>query len=405
MKYVAPKYEKLENPESKGQFFVRLAYGVVGSYMDTKQMTTREVIEEFLRKNGVKTPREFFEKKFKGGKEPDTAKGKGGQGNEINDKPLERESFDDALKRMVNDTKRIGFARVITKKKITENIKLGQNGVGEMTAHLFNEDSFGMETSKGGKAFYSPSNNYCAWRTEKFTDADSTYHERGETFYHEIWHAIDNNYGESTYIDRYGFPDDSTCLSSSHRLSTGKTFVDTLISEYTLDKVAEMQKEIQKDIDDYCPAKYGMTKEQIAAKYDEILKKGAEIRTGEGIMAYIDFTQTKEYKETLEMYRDSTKKYPNSVKKKWASLSDVVSGATNGKETLCGVGHFDYGYWTKENRGTELFAEIAGAKATNKANYDTIKKYFPETVKAFEEIYSGLQSGKIKSRGRPKYEH
>jgi hypothetical protein len=49
-KYVTPSYEKLDNPESKGQFFVRLAYGVVGSYMDTKQMTTREVIEEFYRR-------------------------------------------------------------------------------------------------------------------------------------------------------------------------------------------------------------------------------------------------------------------------------------------------------------------------------------------------------------------
>jgi hypothetical protein len=32
--------------------------------MDTKPMTTQEVIEEFLNRNGVKTPREFFEKKF-----------------------------------------------------------------------------------------------------------------------------------------------------------------------------------------------------------------------------------------------------------------------------------------------------------------------------------------------------
>ena len=63
-KYVSLTYERIQNPASKGKFFVRLAYGVVGSYMDTKSMTAREVIEEFLNRNGVKTPKEFFEKKF-----------------------------------------------------------------------------------------------------------------------------------------------------------------------------------------------------------------------------------------------------------------------------------------------------------------------------------------------------
>ena len=71
-KYVSPKYEKIENPDSKGNFFVRLAYGVVGSYKDTSSMTTHEVIEEFLNHNGVSTPGEYFKKKFKGGNKPKT---------------------------------------------------------------------------------------------------------------------------------------------------------------------------------------------------------------------------------------------------------------------------------------------------------------------------------------------
>ena len=74
-KYVKPTYERVENPDSKGQFFVRLAYGVVGSYRDTKNMTTPEVIEEFLDHNGVKTPREFFKEKFRGGDKPETKPG------------------------------------------------------------------------------------------------------------------------------------------------------------------------------------------------------------------------------------------------------------------------------------------------------------------------------------------
>lgn len=70
MQYVKPTYTKIEKPDSKGNFFVRLAYGVVGGYMDTKKMTTQQVIEEFLDHNGVDTPREFFKKKFKGKQKP-----------------------------------------------------------------------------------------------------------------------------------------------------------------------------------------------------------------------------------------------------------------------------------------------------------------------------------------------
>lgn len=52
--------------DNKGQnsFFVRLCYGYVGKYKDTSKMTTKEVIDEFLKKRGVSSPKEFFEKAF-----------------------------------------------------------------------------------------------------------------------------------------------------------------------------------------------------------------------------------------------------------------------------------------------------------------------------------------------------
>jgi hypothetical protein len=37
---------------AKGNFFVRLCYAVVGKIKDTSKMTTKEVIEEFLRQKG-----------------------------------------------------------------------------------------------------------------------------------------------------------------------------------------------------------------------------------------------------------------------------------------------------------------------------------------------------------------
>ena len=50
---------------NKNGFFVRLCYGYVGSYKDTSTMTTKEVIDEFLKRKGVSNPKDFFNKYFK----------------------------------------------------------------------------------------------------------------------------------------------------------------------------------------------------------------------------------------------------------------------------------------------------------------------------------------------------
>lgn len=50
----------------RGNFFIRLCYGYVGRYKDTSKMTTKEVVEEFLKRKGVSSPKEFFNAKFSG---------------------------------------------------------------------------------------------------------------------------------------------------------------------------------------------------------------------------------------------------------------------------------------------------------------------------------------------------
>jgi hypothetical protein len=61
--------EKETQDKSQGSIFVRLAYGYVGKTKDTSKMTPKQVIEEFLKSKGVSSPKEFFDKKFKGEKE------------------------------------------------------------------------------------------------------------------------------------------------------------------------------------------------------------------------------------------------------------------------------------------------------------------------------------------------
>lgn len=61
--YISPTID-IQSKDGKGNFFVRLCYGYVGRYKDTSKMTTQEVIEEFLKRKGVSSPKEFFDKRF-----------------------------------------------------------------------------------------------------------------------------------------------------------------------------------------------------------------------------------------------------------------------------------------------------------------------------------------------------
>ena len=167
-KYVAPTYERIEKPDSKGNFFVRLAYGVVGGYMDTKNMTTSEVIEEFLKHNGVRTPKEFFQTKFNKNQDkkpkqeeqkPESSEKKEleQKSDDTNSEQEKKKSFEEQKKTMTENQERIVYGKVITKDRVNGAIEFGQNEMGETTARLFNEDSFGI--GSGRKAQFVPGSN------------------------------------------------------------------------------------------------------------------------------------------------------------------------------------------------------------------------------------------------------
>lgn len=50
-------------PESYG--FIKLAYGKVNEYKDTSKMTPKEVVEEFMKHEGVSSADEYFDKSSK----------------------------------------------------------------------------------------------------------------------------------------------------------------------------------------------------------------------------------------------------------------------------------------------------------------------------------------------------
>ena len=425
-KYVAPTYERIEKTDSKGHFFVRLAYGVVGSYKDTSKMTTTEVIEEFLDRNGVKTPREFFEKKFKGKKEPEQEQK---AENTISEEE-KKKSFEEHKKQMIENQERIVYGKVITKDRVNGALDYGQNGMGETTARLFNEDSFGI--GSGRKAQFVPGSNKVELVAADFEDEDSPYSKYG-TFYHESWHGIDYNYGD--FQDELDYFEESQkmdlkdkiywnthhkerqekyrkkSLSSDYVLSTGQTFHQTLVDEYKeiFDKetMISLAKEIKQEKEEIFKNKYGKTIDEVKAEYNRVTDKASSIYRTQSYEEYKQYINSDEYKEPRKIINKTydTYHFPQQHVK-YGDLSDIVSGATNDMISLTGMGH-DSKYWksSKYARGEEAFAEFASAKATNPESYELMKKYLPKTVAAFEEIFTGLNKGEIKPNAkRQKYQ-
>jgi hypothetical protein len=390
-----PKTNESSGGGSKA-FFVRLCYGYVGSYKDTSTMTTEEVIEEFLDKNGVRSPKEFFEKKFKPEQEQKSQP----------EKPKDiafTESAEESRNKMLS-SERIRYNTIITKKKLKEVLEIGENGVGEATTRLFNADSFGIDNERGSSAYYPVANKISVMGRNFTKEEKGAYQEYGQAFYHECWHAIDNNYNNDVEKDRYGLPTSTQYLSLTHVLSTGITFEDTLIEEYKTINLSQLKDEVNQAVQSYFKSKYGMSKDEIKETYKALESERSKTWNEKGYEAISGFWNIPENKKIRDAYYD-TLSIPVPVVKMYSDMSDIVSGGTQGRESLVQCGH-TMGYWLRlGSRGKEAFAEVASAKATNPKSYDVMKKYLPNTVKAFEEIYSKLVNGEIKSRGRAKYEH
>lgn len=246
--------------------------------------------------------------------------------------------------------------------------KCFESGTPEMqgvTSRLFIEDSYSYVSHKGDGVFKPAMNAACIDYTKAYAE---------ETFYHESWHAIDYNYGEISEeaikneyqpkineiylaararsvsakvlketLEGYKAEMESKrYISCSHKLSTGKTFKETLLEE---------------------------TKGRGRALYEEISNK---------------------------FFEDREKYGPQAARNKWSDMTDIINGLTN-RQILS---YHDRSYWDKagNNRGKEAFAEIASSKATNQESYDIIKSYLPKTVEAFEELYGKISKGEIPRR-------
>ena len=172
-----------------------------------------------------------------------------------------------------------------------------------------------------------------------------------ETLFHELGHAVDHMYCEGkiiTKVDIWGQTSAKVIpsLSFCYKTSNGMTLNETLKKEF---KPAIRQKVVS----DY--------RNEIA--------------------------QINDYKQRMK------------VNAKWSDLSDMYEGAGGNSYGFAGFGH-GRSYWKNQDdvRGLEFFAEAFSAKSSsNQERYELIKKYLPNTCKAFEEIYEKLSKadGKV----------
>ena len=68
-----------------------------------------------------------------------------------------------------------------------------------------------------------------------------------------------------------------------------------------------------------------------------------------------------------------------------SDISDMFEPIMKSTDYPFGVGH-GKSYWKNRDNGKEGFAEMFSAKVNNKESWDMIQKYFPESIKMFEEI-------------------
>ena len=277
-----------------------------------------------------------------------------------------------------------------------------ENGTPEMqatTAKLFKDDHWTMvNTSKDGDC-YAQGRRVNMWdgtvtpirevQLSSSEEGGSTIYAVGSTFYHESWHAVSHNYGET------GEESEDWSLATRYKFDGKNTFEDALFKDTA-------------DRDAFVKRAYAEFKEQlgqVANKYSDIADEEGQLKTAmirakwsQGVRA-----EKKVEKEYLDKRPEFAKRYREkqaqvgAVYQRWSDLSDVVSSLTDGVG-LCGS--HSKGYWGKPGkRAEEAFAEIASAKAVDGGGrYELLKRYLPSTVAAFEQIYDALKNGKLKPK-------
>lgn len=224
----------------------------------------------------------------------------------------------------------------------------------------------------------------------------------GEVWFHENGHLFDNKMAESrkdylsdTYKNSEGFSLNDIATKELKEFMDNKTYkeiintklnyIENELKEFNNNRFDELSAKVEKINKDKSEAKkkYLSMFYEDKITFDEYRKFSDKIET-----EFQSSLSDKELKELSDLRKEKselTKKATDKFYIDYATISDLYS--SSGVSYGFGVGHTaNYYRKDKRNRGIELFANLFSNKAVNKKSYEMTKKYFPQSVKMFEEI-------------------
>ena len=325
-----------------------------------------------------------------------------------------------------------GDLGVDEKNKIKNILSIGDKDCNNLIEKTIQKNNvLYMKASK--ENYYRPKSNEIFLTKKSFEDKD---YSEGGTFYHETGHMIDNNnefakkndysvrYGRYRYLSDTGAS--TNFVSSKYNTTIAEMLRQECKENISFEKIKQekenykqsiIQKEFGENLERYNQYKNEIENDntQLSQEFEEIKNERDELskKFWNNELPYneyeaqrtlisskiTDFANKKlehltkireKYNDVYSIEEQAYTKASQLGNIKYGDISDVISGATQGRLDL-GMGH-PASYWKKAkiHREKEFFAEAFSAKATNKESYEVLKQYLPKTMEIFEECLGVL---------------
>lgn len=283
---------------------------------------------------------------------------------------------------------------------------------------------------KDGKGYYEPSSKTIHFESIP-SEEDKQYFIEGQTFFHEVGHALDHTYQNGTlYSKDYKSKKYGKSMLEMKEEELTPDVIEKIINEYK-----EEEKELNKDIESL-QKQYNELVEQVnllglqkrnaltsngrymklegdlnelfedfyerdKLTYDEYKeKRNSIVNELENIKSNFKFKKQKELdnlsQQRMEIGDKLSQKYKENrgkLFKKYGDLSDMCQ-AISPMYKFCGGHDISYFVGSNKLKATEIFAEIQSALGTNKESLKLLEKYIPKTVEIYKEIIGGMKDGK-----------
>lgn len=357
-----------------------------------------------------------------------------------------KENYNGKGKSLLENEMKNRFPRSKNLKTLLDDIKEADDDLSGVIGDFYvNNPNVELKLGKNLKSAYKWYTDY--WTGEKvqevaigygaFGDNTQSY-AKGSVFFHESGHALDRTYGKGTDIFMQ--------WSVDYKGEDGKSLSDTIYDELknsdrdALDKEIKAEKDkaleklraqadkTRKELNKYdegIKAKYKTDFDNVQrlreeknkfvvdnvvalrdrnsqeyAKYTELNNSFTEANNKYWNAIFNEFNNDterlrlkKEYDNAYENERVGSSELSGNINRKYGDLSDMFQASTGKMLSSIGMGH-DENYFNSTKRGSEAFAEILSAKATNPESYKLMKKYIPQTLAKFDEIMEKIKNGK-----------